>query len=91
MPASKTRPVRIHDADLGPLQLIARLEQRSPAEVVHEALTEYLANHKDELAEIFTATQAAIAAGDLEALGHVAARSTEDRVDAAMRDLDAIP
>jgi hypothetical protein len=52
---------------------------------------EYLASHKDELAEIFTATQAAIARGDLDALGETAARSTEDRVDAAMRQLDAIP
>jgi len=90
MSASKTRPVRIHDADLGSLRLIARLERRSPADVVHEALLEYLANHKDELAEIFTATQAAIAAGDLDALGEIAGRSTEDRVEAAMRHLDSI-
>jgi hypothetical protein len=90
LPTIKTKPVRIHLADHGSLQLIAHLERRSPADVVHKALLEYLTNHKDDLAAIFTETQEAIADGDLEALSAIVARDVDARAEAAMAHIDTI-
>jgi hypothetical protein len=90
MPAEKTKPVRIHVADHGSLQLIAHLEHRSPADVVHKALLEYLTNHKEELAVIFTDAQEAIARGDLDALSDIATRNVDAQADAAMAHLSEI-
>jgi hypothetical protein len=85
-----TKPVRIFEADHGPLRLIAQVEDRTAADVVHSALAEYLTSHRERLAEVFSATQRAIAAGDLEALVEIASRSVEAQVDAVMSDLDRL-
>jgi hypothetical protein len=68
MPTTKTKPVRILTADHAPLQLLADVERRTPAEVVHAALAEYLAAHREELASVYGETQALLRAGDIEGL-----------------------
>ncbi|HEY8640266.1 MAG TPA: hypothetical protein VIL53_07145 [Solirubrobacterales bacterium] len=88
--ALATKPLRIFALDHAPVRLIAEIEQRSPADVVHAALVQYLQMHKDELADVFTATQRAIAAGDLETLGQIAASSAQAQADAAMARLEAL-
>ncbi len=68
MSTTKTKPVRILTADHAPLQLLADVERRTPAEVVHSALAEYLTTHRDELASVYGETQAWLLAGDIEGL-----------------------
>jgi hypothetical protein len=68
MATAKTKPVRILTADHAPLQLLADVERRTSAEVVHSALAEYLATHREELASVYGETQALLRAGDIEAL-----------------------
>ena len=85
--AVRTKPVRIFEIDHAPLRLLAELEQRSAQEVFHAALAEYLESHRDELAAVFTETQRAIAAGDLDALTAQLAASSEAQADALMATL----
>jgi hypothetical protein len=80
--------MRIFESDHAPLRLLAELERRSPQEVFHAALAEYLESHRDDLAAVFTETQRAIAAGDLDALTELAA-SAEAQADALMATLPA--
>lgn len=68
MATTKTKPVRIFTTDHAPLQLLAGVERRSPAEVVHSALAEYLRTHRDELASVYGETQAFLRAGDIDGL-----------------------
>jgi len=68
MPTTKTKPVRILTTDHAPLQLLADVERRTPAEVVHSALAEYLATHREELATVYGDTQALLRAGDIDGL-----------------------
>ena len=68
MATTRTKPVRILTADHAPLQLLADVERRTPAEVVHAALAEYLTTHRAELAAVYGETQALLRAGDMEGL-----------------------
>jgi hypothetical protein len=65
---NKTKPVRILTVDHAPLQLLADVERRTPAEVVHSALAEYLATHRDELAGAYGRTQTWLRTGDIDGL-----------------------
>ena len=85
--AVRTKPVRIFESDHAPLRLLAELERRSPQEVVHAALAEYLISHRDELTAAFADTQRAIASGDLDALTAQLAASAEAQADALMATL----
>ena len=85
--ALRTKPVRIFESDHGPLRLLAELERRSPQEVFHAALAEYLVSHRDELATAFSDAQRAIASGDLDALTTQLAASAEAQADALMATL----
>ena len=85
--AVRTKPVRIFETDHAPLRLLAELEQRSPQEVFHAALAEYLQSHRDELATAFADTQRAIASGDLDTLTAQLASSAEAQADALMATL----
>lgn len=85
--AVRTRPVRIFEGDHAPLRLLAELERRSPQEVFHAALAEYLESHRDRLAAVFTDAQRAIAAGDLDALTAQLESSAESQADALMATL----
>jgi hypothetical protein len=85
--ALRTKPIRIFESDHAPLRLLAELGRRSPQEVFHAALAEYLESHRDELAAVFTETQRAIAAGDLDALTAQLAASAEAQADALMATL----
>lgn len=85
--AVRTKPVRIFETDHAPLRLLAELEQRSPQEVFHAALAEYLESHREQLAAVFTEAQRAIAAGDLEALTAQLTASAEAQADALMATL----
>jgi hypothetical protein len=83
MATPTTKPVRMYEADHGPLRLIAEVEGRSSADVLHAALEEYLANHGEALAAVFEDAQRAIAQGDLTALGALAASPAKQRARAA--------
>lgn len=78
----RTKPIRIFETDHAPLRLLAELEQRSPQEVFHTALAEYLRSHRDELATAFGDAQRAIASGDLDALTAQLASSADAQADA---------
>lgn len=85
--AVRTKPLRIFETDHAPLRLLAELEHRSPQEVFHAALAQYLETHRDELAVVFSDTQRAIASGDLDALTAQLASSAEAQADALMASL----
>jgi len=68
MATTKTKPVRIFAADHAPLRLVAGVEGRTPADVVHAALAEYMAAHREELARIFGETHALLRTGDTDGL-----------------------
>lgn len=86
--AVKTKPVRIYEGDQGPLRLLAGLEKRSPAEVVHAALAEYFQTHRGELAATFTHAQEMIAAGDLDGLTKALAAGSNEQLDAMLSDIE---
>ncbi len=83
----RTKPIRIFESDHAPLRLLAELERRSPQEVFHAALAEYLDSHRGELADVFADTQRAIASGDLDVLTAQLAASAEAQADALMATL----
>jgi hypothetical protein len=83
VPALATKPVRIYEVDHAPLRFIADVEGRSPADVLHTALEEYLSNHREGLAAIFESAQDAIARGDIEALSTLASAAAKNRARAA--------
>jgi len=87
--ATRSKPVRIFAADDSALEQLAQLMHRSRAEVVHEALAEYLANHRDELGRLYAETQSALASGDLERLARASAPARRAEVDAIMADIPA--
>lgn len=79
-----TKTLRIYEDDHAPLRLIAEVEGRGPADVVHSALEEYLLAHRDALADAFARAQRAIAAGDIEGLAAIASGASKRRARAAM-------
>jgi hypothetical protein len=85
--AVRTKPLRIFETDHAPLRLLAELEHRSPQEVFHAALAQYLETHRDELAVVFSDTQRALASGDLDALTAQLAASAEAQADALTASL----
>lgn len=87
--ATKSKPIRIFAEDDNALEELTRLLRRNRAEVVHEALAEYLAHHREELSRLYDQTQQAIAAGDLRALARASAAARESEVDAIMTDMPA--
>ena len=86
--AVKTKPVRIYEGDQGPLRLLAGLEKRSPAEVVHAALAEYFQTHRGELAATFAHAQEMIAAGDLDGLTNALAAGSNEQLNAMLSDIE---
>lgn len=87
--ATKSKPVRIFAEDDSALEELTRLLRRSRAEVVHEALAEYLVNHREELTRLYDQTQRAIASGDLAALARASTTARQAEIDAIMADLPA--
>lgn len=85
----KSKPVRIFADDDSALEELTRLLRRSRAEVVHEALAEYLAHHREELTQLYEQTQNAIASGDLAELARASAAARQAEVDAIMADMPA--
>jgi hypothetical protein len=79
MATAPTRPFRILEADHAPIRLLAGVKQCSPAEVVHSALEEYFSNHREELSTVFTETQQAIEAGDVERLTSLLSEAAEQQ------------
>lgn len=72
------------------MKLLASIEQRSPADVLHAALADYVGKHKGELSKAFSDTQKAIAKGDLESLTSILSASVEDQADEAMNRLQKL-
>lgn len=81
---TRSKPVRIFAADDSALEQIARLRRQSRAEVIHEALVEYLHAHRSELSRLYMETQQALASGDLDHLARVSATARTAEVDAIM-------
>jgi len=81
---TKSKPVCIFANDDSALEALAQLRRQSRAEVIHEALSEYLMAHRDELSQIYTDTQRALAAGDLDQLAHASKGARRAEVDAVM-------
>lgn len=82
--ATKSKPVRIFADDDSALDVLAQLRRQSRAQVIHEALAEYLANHRKELSRLYSETQQALASGDFERLGRASASARDAEVDAIM-------
>jgi hypothetical protein len=85
--AVRTKPQRVFEEDHATLRFLANLKSRSTPEFVHELLEEYLAKHGPELAAAFSETQAAIAAGDLDALTRMFAASAQAQADEMLKNL----
>jgi hypothetical protein len=88
--ALRTKPVRVLDADHSALRLVASIEGRQPAAVIHSALSEYLENHRDRLVGVFAQAQHAIAAGDLSALTDLLASGASDVANELISDVDSL-
>jgi RNA polymerase-interacting CarD/CdnL/TRCF family regulator len=86
---TRSKPVRIFSSDDNAVAQLAQLMRRSRAEVVHQALAEYLANHREELSRLYEETQSALASGDLERLAQVSAPVRRAEVEAIMADIPA--
>ena len=84
MPALATKALRIYEDDHAPLRLIAEVEGRGPADVVHAALEEYLITHRKALADSFSHAQRAIANGDIAGLAAVASSASRRRARSAV-------
>ncbi len=87
--ALRTKPVRVLDTDLAALKMVASVEGRQPAQVIHEALGEYLENHRSHLMEVFAKAQNATASGNLDALTELLAPSAANHADALTADIDS--
>jgi hypothetical protein len=85
--ATRTKPYRIFEGDTTALAQLAAARNCSGAELVHEALQEYLVNHRTELLAAFRATQEALASGDLNRLGTITAPGRQAEVDAIMAEI----
>lgn len=84
---TRSKPVRIFARDDAALDQLSRVLHRTRAELVHEALAEYISNHRDALARLYDETQQALASGDLERLAQVSVSAREAEVDAIMADM----
>lgn len=85
--ATHTKPYRIFETDTNAVTRLAAARGCSGAELVHEALQEYLVSHRHELAAAFADVQQALASGDLGRLGDIATCGRQSQVDAIMADL----
>jgi hypothetical protein len=88
MAALRTKPVRVLEADHSALRLVAGIEGRQPAAVIHAALSEYIENHRDELVRVFARAQSAIAAGDLDGLTEMLTVSSRGEANSILADID---
>jgi hypothetical protein len=86
---TKSKPIRIFAHDDSALAVLAQLRRQSRAEVIHEALAEYLANHRDELSRLYAETQQALAAGDLDRLVRASMTERDAELDAIMATIPA--
>ena len=84
---TKSKPVRIFAQDDTALAVLAQLRRQSRTEVIHEALAEYLVNHRAELSRLYTETQQALAAGNIDRLVRASATARDAEVDAIMASI----
>ena len=68
MATLRTTPMRVLVEDIEPVRLVAGLRRETPAEVIHNAIAEYLTNHRSELSDLHAETHRFIAAGDIDGL-----------------------
>jgi hypothetical protein len=85
-----TRPVRVHDTDHVSLRALSLLEGRVPAEIIHEALREYVARRGAELSDRFSAAQRAFASGNIDAVEALLREGSDARVATMKQELDAL-
>ncbi len=75
--------VRIPDEVHADVKAIAAMRGKVPGEVLAAAWREYLANHRDEVAEDFEIAAKLIREGDMEGLAEHAGRFTQEEAEAA--------
>lgn len=85
-----TRPVRVHETDHATLRALTLLEGRLPAEILHEALREYVRQRGPELSNRFRAAQQAIASGDVDAVVSLLSEGAESRVRALEAEMKSL-
>lgn len=78
MSTTKTKPMRILADDYAPIRLFADLRREDPAQIVHEAIVEFFANHREDLARLHAETQDFIERGDIEGLAAAMRADTRD-------------
>jgi hypothetical protein len=83
MSTTKTRPMRILADDYAPIRLFADLRREDPAQIVHEAMVDFFAKHREDLARLHAETQGFIERGDIEGLA-AAMRGDADGVAARL-------
>ena len=85
-----TRPVRVSASDHASLRALSSLEGRVPADIVHDALREYIGRRGADLSARFDAAQRALSSGDIEAVVGVLGEGRESRVGALREKLDQL-
>lgn len=83
----RTRPLRVREADHASLRAISALEGRVPAEIVHDALREYVARNGSTLSARFGVAQRVVASGDIDAVAEFLRQDTDTRVEALEAEL----
>ena len=71
MSTTRTKPMRILADDYAPIRLFADLRREDPAQIVHEAIVEVFAKHREDFARLHAETQGFIERGDIEGLAAV--------------------
>lgn len=85
-----TKPVRLYAHDQGSLKLLAATQNCTPADIVHNALQEYVERHRERLAASFRQAQDALAAGDLDSLATLFEQGAESRARAAAEQVRSL-
>jgi hypothetical protein len=85
-----TTTARVFAEDVERARVIGAVRQQSAHEVIHAALEEYVANHRDELDELFRAVQNAVLAGSRDELQRVLRSGAAARAGADVRRLDEV-
>ncbi|MCA1706321.1 MAG: hypothetical protein LC808_24870 [Actinobacteria bacterium] len=84
-----TRPVRVPEPAYVTLKSLSGLLDTTPGDLIQVALGEYMANHGQELNELFRYAQKFLAAGDADSLVRLLENSRAARAKAAAESVAA--
>jgi hypothetical protein len=86
-----TQPVRIPEDTLRSARQISGLLGTTPGSLLHEAYQEYLANHREEINDVFDYAKKYVASQDREGLLHLASQGIRERAKRAAAAAAAPP